>query len=332
MNLPRLPKPPKLLKPLWRAYSLAGAAVLTAALILAAVGIATGRASAARLRAVGEAVLGPAPGASVPDAGSAGTAAAGTAPAAAAGTAAAPAKELEAPPAELLREIRRAADDLRLWEDRIDLLGGDLKKSLLLVDEKGRSYQQLDQGWQRVQKAFVPLLNEVLREAPGWRPLAEDEFLAALRAEGDGGDGAGGDAAAGGAPRPRPITGAIEALRAREARFAEAEKSLAGLAPDVLAGIFSSSLKAGGPEAGGAEPARSSAGLREDQMVRLVAAMEPGKVAKIFKSLREEDPAGAAFLLSRVLERIPGTGPGGSGAAGGPAAGSSGDDGGEKRG
>jgi len=192
-------------------------------------------------------------------------------------------------PGEVLQEIERASQDLRMWEDRIDILGRDLGRRLLTVGEKDQSIQEHQRAWDRVRKSMVPLLNRLLADTPGWKPITEDEFLSAITGElsGEGGNS-------------RTLVDILEGLERREAAFAGGARALKGLDPKVLAGILSAGLKP--PAEGGAGAVAGTTKLTGEQAVRLLISLDPSKLARVFKALADDDPACAATLTSLVLK------------------------------
>ena len=131
---------------------------------------------------------------------------------------------------------------------------------------------------------MVPLLNQLLAGSSGWQPLTEEEFEAAIT---------------GGEERRGDLADLLTRLRQREASAVETLNSLKGLAPDVLAGILAAGLK-GSPEGAGGS---TRSALSEEQAARLLSSLEPSKLARVFKSLRDEDPDRAAALLALVLKK-----------------------------
>ncbi len=258
----------RILRSLWKAYSI-GAAVLSGALLLSLAGlVATGRLTLERVRALERAALENAP-----------SSAADHRPrvAAAQSPGGGPALPGNLSPPEILQEIQRAAEDLRIWEDRIDLLGGDLVKTLASVGEKDQTNQELEGGLARLKKELVPLLNEIFSEVPGFRPLTEEVFWQALLASEPGGSGT-------------SLVEDLRKLRQRESSLTESTRSLKALAPEVLAGILVAGFK---PGAGNP--------ISEEQALRILSAMEPARLARVFKAVKDEDPRQAALLMSLVL-------------------------------
>jgi hypothetical protein len=130
-----------------------------------------------------------------------------------------------------------------MWEDRVGRLGTDLEKYLDALGERDRSFRAREENWNRAAKALVPLLNEMLGDAPGWKPVTEEDLAAIL--EGRAGDG-----------RPS-LVDVLDAVRRRDAARRDGEKTLRELPPDVLAGIIAAGFKpaaggSGDPAAGGA--------------------------------------------------------------------------------
>jgi hypothetical protein len=268
----------------WKIYSLAGAVVLTALLGLAGAGIASGHLSPERVRAVRAAAFRAEdpPAASGSDAPAApADPAPSSSPEGAATSASPAAAPVARPPTEILREIELASEDLRTWEDRIGALGSDLKKNYSAMGEKDQSFQVREKNWDRLGKAMVPLLNELLAGDPGWKRITEEDFAAFLS----------GDSAAAG----RSPVDALESLRRRDAGRKDGEKALRDLPPDVLAGVLATELSK--RDAGGSREASGEA-----EVVRLIRSLEPAKVAKVFKALREENPERAADLFSLLLK------------------------------
>ena len=288
-----------------KVYCTAAAAVLSVAALALLAGAATGRLSLHRIEAAREAFASASseaavrPAAAAPAREEGATAPEAAVPAGGAGGGRAP--------ASVVREIERASEDLKYWEDRLDLLSSDLRERLVAVGRKDRTIQERQQAWDRVKKALVPLLNELLAESPGWRPITEEEFLAVVTAEG------GSPAGADGAARPG-VADLLERLRSREAAFAEASTALKGLAPEVLAGLVAAGLKdpSGGSFPG---PASGTAGtalgegrplrLGRVEAARFLSGLEPSKLARVFKSLRDEDPEVAGTLLAAMLHGAP---------------------------
>jgi hypothetical protein len=293
----------KALKRLLKVYTIGAAVLVAITLALGGAGVASGKLSGEQLTNAGRAALlalrSPAPP--------------GTPAAPAAeekrGTPASPAAGPPAaarPPQGLLREMEQAAEELRSWEDRIDLLGKELGSRLITADRKDQGLKEEVRTWNRVKKAMVPLLNRLLQGTAGWRPITEEEFLEAITGRPAAGTGAAGGDPSAPAAEPaarREIAEVLEALERREAAFQESAAALKGLAPEVLAGILAAGLRADG---GGQKPAGAAtapgAALSGAEAARLLATLEPGKLARVFKALRDEDPGQAATLLSLVMQ------------------------------
>jgi len=319
----------RVFKTAWKAYSIGSAVVVTAVLGLLAASAALGHMTADRVHALRSAAFETA----APAAEIAGTEGAASGKASVSGKAptgpAVPMEGSGAPlsaaspvalpvPGTLVREIERASEDLRFWEDRIDILGADLKKSLNKLDKTDQTMMEQEKKSVRIQKAIVPLLNQLLEGSSGWESLTEESFLAAIEGT------AGGSAQDAKAARKPSIVDILEGLRRRESAFGEGEKILQGLSPEVLSGIIVAGLKdrdltkagIGSPAAPVATPGGSGAlggntaggtamagdtGLSDEQVLRILSRLDAGKTAKVFKYIRDEDPAKAAQLAALVL-------------------------------
>jgi len=268
----------RILQALWKAYSM-GARVLVGAICIGlAALLATGRLTMDRVRALERAALETSAPAGAPARKQSPAAGARFAP----GGGGEPGS---AAPPEILKEIQRAAEDLRIWEDRIDLLGGDLVRTLASVGEKDQTNQEIQGGLARLKKELVPLLNDLFSEVPGFRPFTEENLWPALLGGEAGGTGL-------------TVLEELRRLRQREASLSDSIRSLRALAPEDLAGILVAGLKPGAPGA-----------ISEEQALRVLSAMEPARLARVFKSVREEDPRQAAVLMALVLS-APGGSPG----------------------
>ncbi len=279
----------------WKVYSLAAAVALALLIGGLVAGAGFGRVTIARLQASASALVS-APAPADPAMGEPGPeakAAAGTqgtpSPAAVAAAAAA-----DSAPLEVLKEIERAAEDLRMWEDRINLLGKDVGKQIVTASERDDSLEGRIRAWGAVEKSVVALLNQLLAGTPGWKPIAETELMAALR-----GDAPAGRSSSDGSA---PMAELLDRLRQRERSLAAGVESLRALSPDVLAGILAAGWKGPG--------ARDGAGrkLEETEVVRLLGALEPSKLVKVFKVLTDENPSQAAEIMALVLRQPAGAG------------------------
>jgi len=287
----------------WKVYSLAAAVALALLLGGLGAGAALGKVTLSGLQASAAALLssgGPAGGAADAAAGTAAPEAKEESGAIALqGSAAASA--MDGAPIAVLKEIERAAEDLRMWEDRINLLGKDVGKQIVSASERDQTLEERIRAWSAVEKSAVALLNELLAGTPGWKPITETELMAALRGEAAAGSPtpAGSAAAKAGSA---PMAELLDRLRRREKAIAAGVESLRALSPDVLAGI----LAAGWKEPGGRNAAGRS--LEESEIVRLLGALEPSKLVKVFKVLTDEDPSQAAEIMALVLRRPAGEG------------------------
>ncbi len=94
------------------------------------------------------------------------------------GEAAKEAKEPSRIALDLRRELIKTADEIRLWDGRVEILAKDVKESLEKIISENQALGNYREAWKGIRASVVPLLNQLLGSKPGWKPLTEDQFEA----------------------------------------------------------------------------------------------------------------------------------------------------------
>ena len=315
-----------------KGYLWGAGGLLAATLVMGAVGLATGKISTSGLAAASRTLVAEAkPGGAAPSEAQAVEKRADVEvqgagkEVGAVDSAASPDNTPRAIPSEVLQEIELAGLGLKQWEERLSLLGHDLKDRSAKDGERLQGIQEQEAAWTAVRKSVVPLLNQLLdgqlldgqlldgQRLDGvgeWRPLTEDDFASRVLGPAKASQpGATSEPAALEGSSGATIPQLLDRLRAREAALAQSEVHLRNLSPEVLASVIAAGLKPGAASAGdGTVRPRASGGgaiLGEQEIGRLVRSLEPARLAKVIKVLKDEDPRNAAEVVALIMKSAP---------------------------
>ncbi|MBI4584286.1 MAG: hypothetical protein HY717_09725 [Planctomycetes bacterium] len=209
---------------------------------------------------------------------------------------------------DLRRELIKTADEIRLWDGRVEILAKDVKEGLEKIISENEVLGNYREAWKGIRASIVPLLNQLLGSRPGWKPLTEEQFEAlVVRRKEESKDGKvlkdGKEAQEEDALKFSDLLQELGHLNQKgqeQAAIEERLRTLQGLPAEVLAGLFASASQTGGEN----DSAAASAPPGDSLEVRFLMALrdtDGAKLAKIFKLIQEENPAKASSLFHEML-------------------------------